>query len=363
MSRKKINIHFTGSNRLDLSRGKNGEYNNQILNFFDKHNFNITSSNEAELYLFINFSRRAYKLLRKTEKNINHYILLRMEPESVYPAQYKHGITSKFGLIITIGKKKEEDNNYFSVGHPYTYLDNPNLQMSRGIDVKRVLESSQFDNLFEVENWLKRPIILSLIASNKVSAKNNSNYDLRRTLAKKIDPKLLEIYGELWNNDYWLKLKHRIGVLIHSLRNLTFPRIKSVFGNMFTIYPNYKGKLKSKHEIVKKSQFSLVIENSNTYISEKIFDAMMNGSIPIYFGPNLDQFGIPAKKLVLLQNPSVERIKNQISAVTKDEIETYLNNIRDYLHSDQFISNWTEMCVYDKIVKKVVRHYEQRLKN
>lgn len=359
MSSMKINIHFASSTQLDYSRGDNGEFANQLLNYFDKKNFTLSNSTDADMHILINYSAREYKSFRKTGKSSDHFILLRLEPESVFPAQYSRRITKKFGLVITIGQKFTDNNKFIYLGHPYCYLENPNLQMSRGLSVQSILKSGQFENLFQLTNWLKRPIQVSLIAGNKVSIKQNGNYRLRRKLAKSFKPELLEIYGDLWNGEYYLKLRHRIGVLNHGIRNLTWPSIKNIYGDFFAKYPNYKGKIKNKHEIVRRSKFSLVIENSSNYVSEKIFDAMINGSIPIYFGPNLEQFNIPAKDLVLLENCSVNDIENRISKVKENEIERYLNNIRNYLNSSQFQNNWTEEIIYNKIVDHVLTQYQK----
>lgn len=356
---KRINIYFAGSTHLDFSRGENGKLNNQLLDCFEKKGFTISKSNDADIHLLINYSSREYKSFRKMGKSKNHIILLRLEPESVFPAQYSHRITKKFGVVITVGQKFNENNEFIDLGYPYCYLENPNFQMSRGVSVQNILKSRQFEKSFELKNWSTRPINLSLIAGNKVSIKNNGNYDLRRKLAKSFKPELLEIYGDLWNKEYHLKLIHRLAVLNHGIRNLTLPNIKSIYGDFFIRYPNYKGKIKNKHEIVKKSKFSLVVENSNSYVSEKIFDAMINGSIPIYFGPNLEQFNIPTKDLILVENSSVNDVENRISEVTDHEIELYLANIRKFLNSSQFLTNWTEEGVYNKIVDKVLMQYQK----
>jgi hypothetical protein len=58
------------------------------------------------------------------------------------------------------------------------------------------------------------------------------------------------------------------------------------FSKLSAAIPSYRGQCISKWKIISQYKFSLVIENSpdDYYISEKIFDALICGCMPIYFG-------------------------------------------------------------------------------
>jgi hypothetical protein len=354
----KINVCIGGAAGIDYSKDKHGKFNNQLLAFLDDSGFAICDMEKSDIFLLINYSSSAYRKYKTLGKDINKCILLRTEPESIFPAQYKLRVTRKFGLVITTGQQLEEKDNLFYVCHPYSYLKNPNLQMSPSPSIDSILESKEFDDLFNLENWWRRPIIVSLIAGNKVSCQNNSNYALRRKLAANFNPNLLEVYGEMWNKQYTKKLLHRLGVILHCLRNFTLPNLKSVYGSFFHEYKTFKNKLDDKHSVVKQSKFSLIVENSNTYVSEKLFDAMINGSIPIYFGPNLDEIGIPSIKLVLNLNSSLVQVEKKILSITKLEVLQYLESIKSFLRSDVFLNDWLDQGVYAKISDKIRSHYE-----
>lgn len=354
----KIKVCVGGAARIDYSKDRLGKFNNQLLAFLDDSDFIIGGMENSDIFLLINYSSSAYRKYKKLGKDINRCILLRTEPESIFPAQYKKRVTRKFGLVITTGQQLEEKENLFYVCHPYSYLKNPNLQMSLGPSLGSILESNEFDGLFNLENWWRRPIIVSLIASNKVSCQNNSNYALRRKLAANFNPNLLEVYGEMWNKQYTKKLRHRLGVILHCLRNFTIPSIKSVYGSFFYEYKSFKNKLDDKHSIVKQSKFSLIVENSNTYVSEKLFDAMINGSIPIYYGPNLEEMGIPSSKLVLNLNSPLAQVEKKILSISKLEVQEYLESIKSFLRSDVFLYDWLDQGVYAKITRKIKSHYE-----
>lgn len=58
------------------------------------------------------------------------------------------------------------------------------------------------------------------------------------------------------------------------------------FSKLSAAMPAYRGQCMSKWKTVSRYKYSLVIENSTDdyYISEKIFDALICGSMPIYYG-------------------------------------------------------------------------------
>lgn len=60
------------------------------------------------------------------------------------------------------------------------------------------------------------------------------------------------------------------------------------FSELAASIPSYRGQCISKWKTVSRYKYSLVIENSTDdyYISEKIFDALICGSMPVYYGSN-----------------------------------------------------------------------------
>lgn len=357
---RQLKVFIVGSAKIDYSKDFLGDFNNQLLSIFEKSHLIISTLPESDLFISINHSNQAYKKFQKSGKKKNQAILIRSEPDVVFPAQYKERIVNKYGLVITLGNKEKDDGGFYYVQNPYSYLPNPNSQMTRGPDVKVILDSREFNELFEFENWQKRRIILSLIASNKVSCIRHNNYNLRRDLAVAFPRDFLNIYGELWNSNIRKKLKHRVAVVFHGIRNLTVPNLICIYGSLFRKYENYVGLLDDKHVIVRQSKFSLVIENSNEYISEKIFDALINGSIPIYIGPELAKMGIPGKDIAITYEGSPKMLESKIRNLSDNEVKNYLDSIKRFLNSKDFTDNWINHVVYRKIAAKIQEFYKDQ---
>ena len=357
---RQLKVFIVGSTKIDYSKDILGYFNNQLLNIFEKSHLIISTLPESDLFISINHSNQDYKEFQKSGKKKNQAILIRSEPDVVFPAQYKERILNKYGLVITLGNKEKDDGSFYYIQNPYSYLPNPNSQMARGPDIKDILDSQKFNELFEFDNWQKREIILSLIASNKVSCVRSSNYGLRRDLAVAFPKGFLNIYGELWNSNIRKKLRHRVAVLVHGILNLTVPNLISIYGSFFRKYENYVGPLDDKHVIVRKSKFSLVIENSNEYISEKIFDALINGSIPIYIGPELEKKGIPGEDIAITYEGSPKMLEYKIRNLSNNEVKNYLDSIKKFLNSKDFTNNWINHIVYRKIAEKIQEFYKDQ---
>ena len=85
------------------------------------------------------------------------------------------------------------------------------------------------------------------------------------------------------------------------------------------------------HEIMRDYTFSLIIENCNAdgYVSEKIYDAFVAESIPIYFGNNNERIGISSDMYIdLHQYSSPELLIAYIDSLTDEQIHAYKMAIR-----------------------------------
>ena len=116
-------------------------------------------------------------------------------------------------------------------------------------------------------------------------------------------------------------------------------------------YNNNVGKIKNKILFLRKYKFSIAMENTegDGYLSEKILDSFLSGTIPIYYGDYmLDEF-INPKSYILIRgekdtNKKIEFIKkidnddNLYNQILKEKIftnsnfkETILNQKKDFL--------------------------------
>ncbi len=244
----------------------------------------------------------------------------------------------------------EERNPY--LGWPYQYHLNPAKPVLADPILENIIDENNQSGLFTFRNWERRSHTLVLIAGNKVSPVSSANYQIRRKLARQIPSKLLEVYGPLWNDSLYLKLRHRVAVFVAALRQGTFPNLIEIYGNLFLRYTNARGMVADKHKLLQDSRFSLVIENSNSIVTEKLFDSVLNGCIPIYIGSDLDKIGFPKGAVITVSGES-EEITKILCTLNEVQIERYLFEMSTFINSKDFLDVWGAKSVYRKIAQIV----------
>ena len=297
----------------------------------------------AKILVSINHSPTHFKETRNHKKV---RVLLRLEPRATYPIQYLHRIYRQYDLVLTPGSLREEAKR---IMWPYFYQANP-LRPSHSAPTLSNLDKEllQGSNL---KSWSARPYLLTLIASNKVSPTRHSNYYLRRRAVKKLSPYGLLTFGEMWDTSLIVKVRERIRIAWGSMKSGYIPNLFSLAEGLFTKFPQVEGQVADKHAIIRKSKYSLVIENDNFCVTEKIVDALIDGSLPFYLGGNLADIGINSN--VVHSVRSFEEIVETINKITPSEIENWRQNIFSFVNSADFIDSWSGEMVY-KIIASVI---------
>ena len=317
-----------------------------------------TSDRNSEYFIAMNHNQKLYEDFIQRGGQYERAVLIRLEPDSVFPLQYRASTLRKYGLVITPGSILDRKSSRFFVGWPYQYNLNPTRPVNSDPSLQSVLENASWRDLFNVENWDSRPNILTMIAANKVSPLKSANYSLRRRLASELPIEILEVYGPLWTDAIAAKAHHRLAVAVTNLRQGTVPNPVSLYGSLFRSYPTARGTVHDKHSVLRETKFSLVIENSNSYVSEKLIDAIVNGSIPIYVGPNLEKVGLPTE-IAIHSSGDPKEVIEIVKALDSRSAETMLTAMREFLTSSLFLNFWTEQSVYENISRQIAEYFRR----
>ena len=90
-------------------------------------------------------------------------------------------------------------------------------------------------------------------------------------------------------------------------------------------------------------------------MTEKLFDAFFSGSIPIYFGPELSQYGIP-KGLYFNLNTDFGVSLREIQELKDFEIQARLSAILEFISTDDFFEQRSDEHVFALIAEEI-RNY------
>ena len=282
-----------------------------------------------------------------------------MEPDAVFPAQFRNKITAKYGLIFTPGSIKFSGHEQF-LPWPYNYVADPAHPTSSELAIiSDLIASNVFKERFTIESWQQKLNKIVLIAANKVSPRHRSNYSQRRHFARKISSDLLHIYGPLWNSRLNEKIAHRLAVSLFSLKSGLLPNPISIYGGLHQRYESALGEISNKHEILSKYRFSLVIENSNDYVSEKLIDVLISGAIPVYVGPTLILANFPDKIAIQINPSEINRVNQILENIDDSEIREIQESIYKFLTSENFLNKWKSENVYNRISSEIYAHWSQ----
>ena len=351
MTRKTVNIVSSVEDRPG-TRGPSST----LSEYLQKNGLLTTQDSTPNFLVSINHNPVQYQKFITEVGRPNGAVLIRLEPESVYPLQYKKSVMNGYGLVITPGSVQDFLNAEKFVGWPYQYNLNPTRPNPSDPTLNSILEDPARHELFKLENWKTRPRKLVMIAGNKVSPIKDANYSVRRKLAKELPNKDLEVYGPLWSGSLRKKIYHRLAVTVANLRNGIVPHPLSIYGNLLTRYPTAHGIVADKHLVLQETKFSLVVENSNNYVSEKVIDAMINGSIPIYVGPNLGKVGLPAG-MAIHSSGKPEEIVQILESLDSNTIDSILKSMEAFFAGPIFWGTWTESAVYEKISRQIADYF------
>lgn len=113
----------------------------------------------------------------------------------------------------------------------------------------------------------------------------------------------------------------------------------SGWGTPYDNYTTYRGRIACKLEFLSQAKFALCFENirdSGGNISEKLFDAMFAGTVPVYWGAKDITDFVPENLFIDYRKVgSPEKLERLLSSMTAEEIEGYLRRIQTWLASDE----------------------------
>lgn len=244
----------------------------------------------VDLLIFFEFRREAKKLLKKTQKE--NRALFTIEPQSVNPFQYLKRSQSKFGKVFVIS--------------PLFVSNESQIYFDWFCILEKVKNFSP-----DINSNQERRIALSIVNANKFSFTKNSQYMIRTRLIKQLSTLGIEIIvaGNQWQINFLNQFYRQLKSFINALINYQKPNWKGFYLPLKT---NDKirliGTVENEIEHLQKFEYALVIENDSQYLSEKLFNAICAGCVPLYFGPNLKLFGIPEAVAINISEMKPDKI-------------------------------------------------------
>lgn len=280
----------------------------EILN---KNQFNIATNDihtiqDSDIIIYNDLPKK----LPKNDNIYKSYLIMKESP-LVKPDNFNQDNHKYFNKIFTWNDNLVDNIKYFKINYSFNIPKN-------------------------IPKKFNKKKLCSLIVGNKDSQYPNELYSERKKAIRWFEnnhPESFDLFGVGWNS---FKFK---GILpIRAFNKIPLAK-KIMFKYFGEYYPSYKGKVTSKFETMQEYKFSLCYENIKDipgYITEKIFDAMFAGSIPIYLGANNILDYIPENTFIDKRNfDTYEELYSFINNIDEVTYIKYLENIEKFLNSKQ----------------------------
>ena len=283
----------------------------------------------ADIYISLDYNEENIEVL-KTRKIANKLnVLFRNEPRCVLPAGYSRTALNLNNIIITFGKPHKDS-------------------------ISEVWPQFWDETLFLDDNLARNSTYAVMVNANKLNLAKGELYTLRRKSISNIIN--LDIFGDGWNSSITNRFKVAlIEIRKNPIRNLFafsfhsrhwFTRRSSI------IAPDDKGKVLRRYKV------SLVIENELTYLSEKLFDALAAGCVPVYVGPEVSEYGIPSS-LVFQAKPNVCSIEKQIKLAIESDYSIFRRELAGWLNSSEVKGRHQGENVIKRALEKSVEEFQK----
>ena len=295
-------------------------------NNIDLSTEDINSYKNSKLVIFIDVPRK-----KKYVKNSSQvWFVILNEAPCAYHKNWDKRYHAQFDRIFTWDESYVDDINYFKIRLAYN------------------LNYNDYNNNFSDRRLIT--MISGAKSSNYPGAIYNKRYDLVKWFCKNY-PNEFDLYGIGWPK--------KLRPIFFSLIENKFPEILKKFVEIFYKKNSvYKGKIDNKREVLSKYKFSICFENMDNkmgFVTEKIFDSMCSGCIPVYLGATNIQDLIPSGCYIDARIfNSYNLLYNYIQNITEEEFNNYQRNIKEFLKSvsgEKFTAEFFAKQIGNKIIE------------
>jgi len=253
--------------------------------------------------------------------------LIRQEPKIVRPQNYRADFLSHMNFVIDVGRP------------PNASISRVNWPQDWNL---KILELSKSNSPYRVDKSV-------IINRNLMSFVEGEMYSLRRLLAQRSSE--IDVWGMGWQMPFIKRAIRVIEELMIPLRHGFPVKLSSVRG-WFKSPLSYKGPSEDKLATLSKYKYSIVIENSLDYMSEKLFDCFFAGTFPIYVGPDPREFGIP-EFAAIHSKPNIESVLESINLARRVNLDEWRSSVLAWLSSEGVEQMWSGPDVLRQILGKV----------
>ena len=281
---------------------------------------------EPGAYVFFDFDNDPSEKLPKVEGRAPA-VLVRLEPDVIRQQNFRADYLKNMSMVIDVGRSPFASKSRINWPQRWTleHLVSPKIASSERIDR------------------------FAIINANKMSFVKGELYTLRRIAAQKFSD--IDVWGFDWDMPWFRRATKAFEELLIPLQH-GFGIKPAAINGWFRSPLSFKGTSEDKLSTLASYKYSLVIENSVGYMSEKLFDSLFAGTFPIYVGPNPVDFGMP-EFVAIHASPDIDSIMKAIEQARKVDLDVWRASVLDWLKSEGVEQAWSWPFVVQQIIDRI----------
>jgi hypothetical protein len=287
---------------------------------------NTPEGSKPGAYVFLDFDNDPSESLPNTDGRAPA-VLVRQEPSVVRPQNFRPDYLKHMSMVIDVGRSPLVSDSRINWPQRWT-LEH--------------LESLKIAGPERIDRFV-------IINANKMSFVEGELYSLRRLAAQRSSE--IDVWGFDWDMPWFRRATKAFEELLIPLKH-GFGIKPSAIKGWFKKPLSFKGTSKDKLSTLATYKYSLVIENSSEYMSEKLFDSLFAGTLPIYVGPNPVDFGMP-EFVAIHSSPDLESVMKAIDQARTIDLDAWRASVLTWLKSDGVEHAWSGPFITQRIIDKI----------
>lgn len=295
------------------------------------------SATSVSRFIAIDHSWKHLLTIRKQVPKMHRVLVLREGPV-VRPDQYYKIVLKRYGAIYSCSSVAVSGVRLI----PYT---DGFLPRQGKIGLKQSNESHS----------------LCIVNTNKFSLHPLSNYSFRQKViaAAAAAGFAVSIAGAGWSLKFRGYIFQQVKSALDSMIRfgpIDIKQFRKPLHTHITTKISIHGFVSDHISFMKDHDFALVIENDSSRITEKIFDAVHAGCIPIYFGPDMTDMELPTNLYVRI-DPNRDLVEQfmSFSKLSKEQREDIRQQGQIWITKESTFQRWSEVAsmenLWDRIEK------------
>lgn len=290
--------------------------------------YDMGSFGDADKVLFFNHNDSVLEACLAEGLGRDSMVLFLYEPSVVFPRQYARKVWDSYGKVFTFKRELADSYKFIMMRYPQGQKTFP-----------------------RVPSYGERKL-LTLINANKYSYVHNELYSLRRLAIRyfeRNEPQF-DLYGYDWDHNPFLSPGWK-SLLLQAAMYRRIGRFVADFVSNVRGFGSFRGTVVQKLDCLSNYRFCICFENEafDVGLTEKIFDCLFAGTVPIYFGaPSISKY-VPQESFIDFGSfEDYGDLHEHLLQMGNNEFQRMQSTGQEFINSIEFES-WKPESVFNEI--------------